>query len=265
PLATALLLTTGPAAAQQLTVERIFSPEFRVRGGGVGWLPGGERIARVDLDASGSYTDLVAEDVRTGEREVLVEGRRLVPEGAARPIAIEGYQWSPDRSKLLIFTNSQRVWRANTRGLYYVYDLASGRLTPLSRAEGWQQFAKWSPTGDRIGFVRDNDLFVVELPGFAERRLTSDGSEVVINGTFDWVYEEELGLQDGWRWSPDGRSIAFWRLDQSAVPTFYMIDDSSLYSQPVPLRYPKPGEPNSRVQIGVVDAGGGAVRWMDLG
>ncbi|HEX6042489.1 S9 family peptidase, partial [Longimicrobium sp.] len=161
---------------------------------------------------------------------------------------------------------TQRVWRENTRGQYYVYDRDRRTLTPLSTRPGWQMFAKFSPDGSRVGFVRDNDLYVTDLATGQETRLTHDGSETVINGTFDWVYEEELDLRDGWRWSPDGTRIAFWRLDQSAVRTFYLIQETdSLYSQPLPIRYPKPGTPLSVARIGVVSASGGETTWMDTG
>src|SRR5688500_20352916 len=114
-------------------------------------------------------------------------------------------------------------------------------------------FAKFSPDGDRVAYVRENNIYVEALDGGAITQLTSDGSEQIINGTFDWVYEEELGLQDGWRWSPDGQRIAFWRIDQSPVRTFYMMQETdSLYSQPVALRYPKAGTPNPTAKIGVV-------------
>ena len=178
---------------------------------------------------------------------------------------VEDIVWSADGQRALVYTNSQQVWRQRTKGTYYVWDQQAGRLTPVSRGEGWQQFAKLSPDGTRVGFVRGNNLFVVELATGRETQLTRDGGDAVVNGTFDWVYEEELGVQDGWRWSPDGRRIAFWRLDQSPVPVQSWVDDTGRYSVPVALHYPKPGEPNSQVKIGVVDVAGGETRWMDTG
>jgi dipeptidyl-peptidase-4 len=265
----AALLAAAPAPAQQqtppsqLTVDRIFSGEFRLQGlPAIQWLNDGQRYTFVDEDNG----DLMVEDAASGRREVLVAASALVPRGAAQPIAIEDYQWSKDERKLLVFTNSQRVWRENTRGKYYVWDLDRRTLTPITSQEGWEMFAKFSPDGSRVGFVRDNDLFVTDLAGGRETRLTTDGGEQIINGTFDWVYEEELGLQDGWRWSPDGQRIAFWRIDQSRVRTFHMIQETdSLYSQPVALRYPKAGTPNPTARIGVVGVNGGATTWMDTG
>jgi dipeptidyl-peptidase-4 len=268
-VALAALLAAAPAPAQQtqtppsqLTVDRIFSGEFRLQSlPAIQWLNDGQRYTFV-----GDNGDLMVEEAATGRREVMVAAGALVPQGAQRPIDIEDYQWSDDERKLLVFTNSQRVWRENTRGKFYVWDLDRRTLSPISTQNGWQMFAKFSPDGSKVGFVRDNDLYVADLATGRETRLTNDGGEQIINGTFDWVYEEELGLQDGWRWSPDGQRIAFWRIDQSPVRTFYMIQETdSLYSQPIALRYPKAGTPNPIAKIGVVGVGGGATTWLDTG
>jgi dipeptidyl-peptidase 4 len=265
----AAVLAAGPLAAQQttapsqLSVERIFATaDFRNQTlPAIQWMRDGQRYTFV-----GDGGDLVVENAASGQRETIVAAAGLLPQGAQRPIDIEDYEWSRDERKLLVYTNSQPVWRSNTKGQYYVWDLDRRTLTPASTQPGWQQFAKLSPDGSRVGFVRDNDLFVTDLATGRETRLTHDGSEQIINGTFDWVYEEELGLQDGWRWSPDGRRIAFWRMDQSRVGTFHMIQETdSLYAQPVALRYPKAGTPNPVARIGVVGVEGGATTWMDTG
>jgi dipeptidyl-peptidase-4 len=259
--------TSQPVSPGRLSVQRIFgSGDFRTASlPAVKWMKDGRRFTFVSA-AAGGTTDLTAEDARTGTRTLLVEGARLVPAGGAQPIGIEGYQWSADERKLLIYSNSQQVWRENTKGLYYVLDVASGRLTPVSSAKGWQQFAKFSPDGTKVGFVRDNDLWVADLATGRETRLTNDGSETVTNGTFDWVYEEELDLRDGWRWSPDGQRIAFWRLDDAPVGIFNLVTDTSgVYNTVTRLRYPKPGTPNPLVKVGVVPVTGGATTWIDTG
>jgi dipeptidyl-peptidase 4 len=269
-LAALALLSSLPAPAaaqqQQLTPERMFGAEFRLQGlPEAHWMNDGQRYSFVQYVADG-VTDLVAADARSGQSTVLVEGRSLVPQGRTAPIEIEGYEWSADERKLLIYTESQPVWRQNTKGKYYVLDLASKRLTPVSTAEGWQQFAKFSPDASKVGFVRDNDLWVADLATGRETRLTSDGSETIINGTFDWVYEEELGVQDGWRWSPDGARIAFWRIDQGAVRAFtWIADTDSAYSRPVTLRYPKAGDANPTAKVGVYDLASGRTTWVDTG
>ncbi|MBI4409719.1 MAG: S9 family peptidase [Gemmatimonadetes bacterium] len=261
-----LAFATAPAPAQdRLTPADLYTPELGLEDlDQLRWTPVGDAFAYVEADSAGRGTDLWRMDVRTGERSRLVTGASLVPPGEREPIPIEGYEWSPDGSKLLLFSHAQRVWRLRTKGRFYIYDLAARTLRPISSAPGWQQFAKFSPDGRRIGFVRDHDLHVVDLTTGRETRLTADGGDAIINGTFDWVYEEELGLRDGWRWSPDGARIAFWRLDQSPIPRFFLIDELPLYPQLFPIRYPKAGEPNSRVKVGVIELDGGRITWIDV-
>lgn len=158
---------------------------------------------------------------------------------------------------LLIFTNSQRVWRQRTRGDYWVLNLDSGNLIKLGgdAKPSTLMFAKFSPDSTRVGYVRENNLYVEALAGNRIRRLTDDGSRTIINGTFDWVYEEELDLRDGWRWSPDGNHIAYWQLDSAGVRDFNLINNTdSLYPIITPIPYPKAGETNSASRIGIVEA-----------
>jgi len=268
-LAAALLLA-GRLAAQgnatpPLTVHTIWgTPAFTSDGVPVAWLSDGKAYTTLDRDSSGA-TDLYRVDALTGRKDLLLRGADLVPAGARRPIAIEEYRFSSDGSQLLIFTNSARVWRRNTAGTFYVWNFAAKRLTPLSGKPGYQMFAKFSPDGRRVGFVREHNIYVTDLASGTETALTSDGTENIINGTSDWVYEEELDLRDAFRWSPDGRRIAFWRLDQSAIRPFYLVNADSLYPQLVPVRYPKAGTPNSQVRIGVAELATGRTTWMDLG
>jgi dipeptidyl-peptidase-4 len=262
----AVLSKSALTAQERLTVDGIFGssdlypsglPETR-------WVPDGSGFTFLVGGASGG-TDLALYDVAAGSATRLVDGATLIPGGERQPIDIEGYEWLPDGDGLLLYTRSARVWRENTKGFYFVYRFADASLQPISVSQGYQMFAKASPDGTRVAFVRDNDLWMTDLATGEETRLTRDGSEDVINGTFDWVYEEELGLRDGWRWSPDGSKIAFWQLDQSPIKTFYLIDDLQLYSRPVPIPYPKAGDPNSVVRIGVLDLATMRTTWMDTG
>src|SRR6267143_7071520 len=251
--------------APPLTVHAIWgSREFASDLVNVAWMQDGKAYTAIEDDASGN-TDLYRVDALTGTKQLLVRGADLVPPGGGKPIAIEEYRFSADGSKLLVFTNSARVWRQNTKGTFFVWDVPGRRLTPVSTRPGYQQFAKFSPDGRMVGFVRDNNLYVTELATGAETAVTTDGSENVINGTSDWVYEEELNLRDAFRWSPDGRRSAFWRLDQTAIRSFYLVNQDSLYPTLVPVRYPKAGTLNSVVQIGVVDVGTRRTAWVDLG
>ncbi|MDP3908749.1 MAG: S9 family peptidase, partial [Gemmatimonadales bacterium] len=269
----------GTAAAQVadstlLTVERIYaSPEFR--GGSFGplvWLTDGSAYTTLEDANDESGKDLVRYDARTGQRTILVSADRLVPVGDSTPLDIEEYRWSADGKRLLIFTNSQQVWRTNTRGDYWTLDIGTGKLQQLGGPNGGTpatlMFAKFSPDGGRVGWVRygENNISVEDLATGRITQLTSDGSRTTINGTFDWVYEEELGLQDGWRWSPDGRWIAYWQLDATGVRDFPLYNTTdSLYAYFFEVQYPKAGGTNSAGRVGVVSAaGGGATRWMNV-
>lgn len=283
-----------PAASQpatppsRLTIDRIIRRgEFAQEPGpSVHWLKDGRSYLDTRPAAGGKGVDIVRVDLATGAATVLAPASALV-DADGKPIEVEDIQLSADESKALLFHNSVRVWRTNTRGVYHVIDFATKKVTPIARIRtpeasastesdtvagqnllgkqpsflapptrsGLQMFAKFSPDGKKVAFVRDNDLHVTDLTTGRETRLTTDGGPDVINGTTDWVYEEELGLKDAFRWSPDSRRIAYWRFDQSAVPAYPMVDETSaLYPSVAVLRYPKAGQPNSRVKVGVIDA-----------
>ncbi|MFQ5703751.1 MAG: S9 family peptidase [Gemmatimonadales bacterium] len=188
-----------------------------------------------------------------------------MPRGKGKPIAIESYWFSNDETQVLIFTNSVRVWRRNTKGEFYVWDRKKRQLNPISDVTGLQQFAKFSPDGKSVAFVRDNNIFVAKLRSRREKQLTFDGDENIINGTGDWVYEEELGVRDGFEFSPDGKRIVFWRFDQTPIKPFYLIDQTSRPPNLLPVRYPLAGAQNSDVRIGVVEISSGKTAWVDLG
>jgi len=211
--------------------------------------------------------DSVRYDAKTGSREVLVPAPKFIPQGRTEPLPIQDYTWSADNNKLLIFTNTRRVWRYHTRGDYWVLDLPSGRLYQLGRKmdPARLMFAKFSPDATRVGYVYLNNIYVEDLESGGITQLTFDGSDIFINGTFDWVYEEEFDCRDGFRWSPDGKNIAYWHSNTEGTGTFFMINNiDSVYSQPIPLPYPKAGTINPAIKIGVVPSAGGESRWFKI-
>jgi dipeptidyl-peptidase-4 len=251
-----------------LTLDRIFgSREFSAeRFGPARWMRDGESYTTLEPSAEAKEgRDLILYRAETGKREILVSAAKLIPPGAAGPLAIEDYAWSPDGQVLIIFTNSKRVWRQNTRGDFWTYDLRSGRLRRLGEEfePSTLMFAKLSPDGRLAAYVVKNNIFVEELVTGKVRQLTFDGGEDTVNGTSDWVYEEEFGVRDGFRFSPDSSAIAFWQFDTRGVPVFSMINNTdALYPRVVSFKYPKAGETNSAVRVGVVSAAGGYPVWM---
>lgn len=270
-----IILTTSPLLAQQpdpslLTLERIYSSrEFSSeRFGPARFIDGGSGYTTLEnSEAVEGGRDIVRYNTQSSAREIIVSAEKLVPPGSSEPLRIENYAWSPDKSKLLIFTNSQRVWRQNTRGDYWVIDLKIWDLHQLGgkAAPSTLMFATFSPDGRKAGYVMKNNVYMEDLVSHSITQLTFDGSETIINGTFDWVYEEEFGLRNGFRWSPDSKWIAYWQLDASGVGEFLLIDNTdSLYSFTVPVQYPKVGTTNSACRIGVVNVGGSETRWFDV-
>jgi dipeptidyl-peptidase-4 len=266
-LATSLLYAQGTDSST-VTLERIFDSDFfRARfAPPIRWTPDGRAYYSSDRRPEAPGPDLVRVSPETGETTVLVRSEQLIPPGDTTPLRAQTFRFSEDGRKLLLFTNTARVWRQNTRGDYWVLDLDTGALRKLGGSTARPQtlmFAKFSPQGDRVAYVRDNNLYVERVGDGRIIPLTRDGSTTIINGTFDWVYEEEFDARDGFRWSPDGTRIAYWQLDASGIGVFDLLNATdSLYSFVKPVQYPKAGTSNSAVRIGVVSAGGGATRWM---
>ena len=255
------------AAALDAQIARIFEKNDYAlpRFGPARWLGDGASYTTVERSAAveGGW-DIVRYDAASAARSVLVPAARLTPPGG-KPLDIDDYQWSADGNRLLIFTNTRKVWRLNTRGDYWVLDVPSGRLSKVGAAapEATLMFAKFSPDATRVAYVRANDIYVERLDDGRVTALTSDGSGTTINGTSDWVYEEELGVRDAFRWSPDGASIAYWQFDSTGVDMFTLINNTdALYPTLTRIPYPKAGTTNSAARIGVVSSAGGATTWM---
>ena len=182
-------------------------------------------------------------------------------------LRIQSFQLSEDGSKALIFTNSKKVWRYNTRGDYYVAELSTGKVKKLGKdmPASSLMFAKFSPDGQKVAYVNKHNLYVEDLATNAVKALTTDGTDRLINGTFDWVYEEEFDSRDGFHWSPDGNSIAYWQLDASRIKNFLMINNTdSIYAYTIPVEYPKVGENPSACRVGIVNVATAKTNWLNV-
>ena len=265
-LLSAVTLLTAALSMQaqpELTLEDIYAKgTFRMRGvPQPTWMEDGRSYSAMTGEG------LVRIDAATLAETVVVPMSAFIPEGADRPVRAEDYTWSEDKTKLVVYTNSRRVWRRNTRGDYWLLDIAAGTIRQLGQGlePSRMMYGKLSPKGDKFAYVYYNNLYVEDIATGERRQLTRDGSEVIVNGNFDWVYEEELNCYDGWRWSPDGKKIAFWRSDTEGTGTFLMIDNiDSLYSFTIPLPYPKAGTTNSAVKVGVVDVETAETGWFPV-
>lgn len=262
------LTAQSPADPAKLTLDRLFaSDDFKGdRVPPVKWLDGGAYTTLQPSKTHKGTSDLVRVDAK-GTQDVLLLAEKLIPPNAKEPLPIQGYELSKDLDLVLIYTNSVKVWRQNTRGDYWSFRRSTGKLAKLGgdAKPSTLMFAKLSPDAIRVGYVRGNNLFVEPTNGGTPTALTADGTDEIINGTFDWVYEEEFDGRDGWRWSPDGKRIAYWQLDTRGVKTFTMIDNTTAnYPVLKTFAYPKTGERNSVCRVGVVAATGGTTTWADV-
>ncbi len=274
-----LLILAASIAAQQtakqsdpslLTLDSIFT--FQTRSlGPVQWQQDGSGYLALERPPDKKdVLEIVRYDAITGARSIRVAADKLLPAGLNAPLTIEDFVFTPDEQKVLIFTNSERVWRSNTRGDYWVLDLVKWKLQKLGGAEAKPSslmFAKFSPDGMRVAYVRENNIYVEDISATPARviKVTSDGSRYIVNGTFDWVYEEEFFCRDGFRWSPDGRQIAYWQLNSEGVKEFQLINNTAgPYPEIISFPYPKAGTTNSAARVGVVSATGGETRWFEV-
>lgn len=232
----------------------------------------GYEDAELEKDQNGDdikiYEEIVQYDPATQARTVLISLEQLTPKNTDKALVVDDYKWSKDKSLLLIYTNAEYVWRDKTRGEYWVLNIEDGDLWKLG-AQGLEQsqmmFGKFSPDAKNFAYVYLNNIYVQDIKSKEITALTNDASDSIINGLFDWAYEEEFGIQDGFRWSPDSQRIAYWQFDTSAAQDFYIINNTdTLYPTITAIPYPKVGEENSAAKIGVATIADSETVWIDL-
>jgi len=248
-----------------LTLERIYaSDEFRQeRQAPIQWIENGNAYVTVDDSADGN--ELIRWESATQAKSVFVPKSALQANG--KVIEIESFSLSQDGSKVLIFTNSSRVWRSNTKGDFWVYDLTTKKLSQVGKQfePSSLLFAKFDPDNQFVAYVQDFNLYRENFSTGKIDQLTSDGTGKIINGTFDWAYEEEFGKRDGFAWSPSGDWISYWQVDASEIGTFYMINNTdSVYSKLIPLQYPKVGQTPAGAKIGLINPETQQQLWIPI-
>jgi dipeptidyl-peptidase 4 len=208
--------------------------------------------------------ELIRYELPSLKRNVVLKSKDLK---LGANLEIEGFQYAANEKKILIFTNTKKVWRLNTRGDYWVYDLASQKLQQLGKnlSASSLMFAKFSPDGNKVAYVSDFNLYVEDIATETIKTLTNDGNRKLINGTFDWAYEEEFFCRDGFRWSPDSKKIAFWQMDAQNTKEYLMVNNTDgIYPKIVPVEYPVAGEKPSKYRIGVLEIENAKNTWMTI-
>lgn len=259
-----LVAQDGKITLEDLYAKRVYRS---ARFGPAYWIDNGTGYTTVESSATAKGREIVRYDSKTGAKTVLVSVQDLTPAGSKEPLEPEDYSWSPAKDMLLITTNTGRVWRYNTRGDNWILNITTKKLQKLGATlpESSLMFTKFSPDQTKVAYVSRQNIYVEEIATGKITQVTADGGDNIVNGTFDWVYEEELDCRDGFRWSPDSRKIAYWQLDTKGINDFYIINNTdSLYPKITTIPYPKAGCTNSAARIGVVTADGGVTVWMNI-
>lgn len=259
------LLTFNATAQKKLTVEDIWG-RFAFRAASAsGFNAMNDGLHYTDLEKVGDVINIVKYNMKTGEKvDVLVKGENVSIEN--KRINIENYSFSSDETKLFFVTESKPIYRRSSIDKNYVYDLKTSKTTELS-SNGGQMFATFSPVGNKVAFVRSNNLFIKDLITNKETAVTIDGKENKIkNGWADWVYEEEFSKANFFEWNADGTKLAYVRFDESNVKEFSFDEyNNNLYPDKVTFKYPKAGEDNSIVSVHVYDVATKKTKKVDIG
>ncbi len=231
------------------------------QGGGVNWTPDGNSYLRNEAG------EIVKYALPQNTKTVIVKKENLKPAGADKPLTLRNFKFSADNSKVLIYTNTKKVWRQDTRGDYWLLEMNNNKLKQLGkgRPASSLMFAKLSPDAKKVAYVSEYNLYMEDLATGKIIPITKNGNRKLINGTFDWAYEEEFFCRDGFRWSPDSKQIAYWQIDARGTKDYLMINNTdSIYPQAVPVEYPVAGEPPSKYKIAVADITTVKTTWMKI-
>jgi len=257
------LLISFLAFNQELTIEKIWKKyEFYAKSvEGFKSMKDGETYTRPTKDKSIKKYSIANE---TDQGTTLVEGKELLFQG--KEVVYDDYEFNADESKILFLTETTPVYRRSFKAVYFLYDIATKKLQPLDTEHQPQTLAEYSPDGTMVSYIHGNDLFVKNIRSGVVAKLTKDGKKnKIINGTTDWVYEEEFSITKAYAWSPDSKMIAFLKFDEREVPEFSMAMYGDLYPEQYKFKYPKAGEVNSKVTAHLVKIKDASIKPITLG
>ena len=249
--------------AQDITVEQIWKKyEFYPKGvEGFKSMKDGEHYTKMNED--GSIVKYKLTDP-TDAGTLLVNGNSLMYKEVK--IVFDDYEFNFDETKILFMTSIVPIYRRSFTAIYYLYDLSTKQLMPLDEKHQPQSLAEYSPDGKSVSFIYGNDIFVKQVASGKVVKLTEDGKRnKIINGTTDWVYEEEFSITKGYDWSPDSKWIAFLRFNEKEVKEFNLTFYNELYPTEYTYKYPKAGEDNSKVTANIVNVSNGKITPINLG
>jgi dipeptidyl-peptidase-4 len=241
-------------AQQQLTIEKIWkNGEFAEKGvSGFNGLKNGEEFTKLNQDSKGSSITVHSYKNYKGEGKNLIASDQLIFQG--KPLKIDDYSFSADENKILLLTNKKPIYRRSFTANYFIYDLKTQKLSPLDSSRSESTLASFSPDGQKIAYIFKNNIYVKDLITKSITQITYDGkNNEIINGTTDWVYEEEFAITKAYDWSFDSKKIAFLRFDESQVKQFNIDYFGKNYPITQTYKYPKAGESNSKVVAFVYD------------
>ncbi|MDN5200049.1 DPP IV N-terminal domain-containing protein [Fulvivirgaceae bacterium BMA10] len=227
----------------------------------VNWINEGEQFSYVKNNAQSGNQEIRSFTPKNGKDDLIFDGDGLKFPGTDQKFQYASFQWSDDSKYILFQSNFRPVWRRSGISDFYFYSISDKTLKLVAKDA---QTAELSPNGKMIGYERGGNLFVFDFATQKETQLTNDAKDNFYNGRFGWVYEEEFGLAQAWSWSHDSKNIAFWQVDEREVPIFQMTDYSGQHAEYVKVRYPKVGDTNPTVKIGVIDITKNTKKWMDV-
>ena len=248
---------------EKLTLENIYkNGTFQTEGLGLWkWIPGSDDILIYKKAQEDSVKSFHRVDIKSGDTTAFISSDKLKYNNES--FHVSSFSFNKTGTKLLLLINLIKIWRHSYSGDHFVYDLLTEELIQVSDEDSRLQNVKFSPDGKKLAYVKeDNNLYIIDLITQREKQLTRDGSDTILNGHFGWLYEEEFGGYDAYRWSPDSKYIFFFKEDQSNVKQFYWLDERAQYPNLNIVYYPKVGEDNPKIKMGIINVRNRRIKWI---